>query len=177
MKARKDKYDSSEENNAFILQEAAVAYNAAAGAGSKTNPFEILGIKRELDDLDEAKNTLSVISYIRKGIPKKALDHLAETAGFTSAEIASMVHTSERTLRRYTPGQKLNTEQTERIIELALLYSKGAAVFEDLEQFKIWMDSPIGALGNQKPKTFLDTSMGIQFLTEELGRIEHGIFA
>jgi uncharacterized protein (DUF2384 family) len=32
-------------------------------------------------------------------------------------------------------------------------------------------------LGNIKPKELLDTSLGIEILMNELGKIEHGIFA
>ncbi|MBK7098856.1 MAG: DUF2384 domain-containing protein [Sphingobacteriales bacterium] len=46
-----------------------------------------------------------------------------------------------------------------------------------MDQFKLWMSSPVMALGNKMPKEFLDTSMGIDLLMDELGRIEYGIFA
>ncbi len=75
------------------------------------------------------------------------------------------------------PKQKLNAEQSERVIELAKLYSRGEEVFDSLDAFKEWMDNRIMALGNKKPKEFLDTSLGIEMLMNELGRIEQGIFA
>jgi putative toxin-antitoxin system antitoxin component (TIGR02293 family) len=110
-------------------------------------------------------------------MPKKALDTLLDKTGITTGEIAEIIHTSDRTLRRYTPQQKLNPDQTERVIQLAHLYSRGEEVFDTLDSFKEWMNSTVIALGNKKPKEFLDTSIGIDYLMEELGRIEHGIFA
>ena len=97
--------------------------------------------------------------------------------GLTVAEISTIIRTSDRTLRRYTARQKLNPEQSERIIELAKLYSRGEEVFGNMDAFKQWMNSTVIALGNKKPKTYLDTSLGIDLLMNELGRIEHGIFA
>ena len=91
--------------------------------------------------------------------------------------MAAIVHTSDRTLRRYTANQKLSQEQSERMIEMARLYSRGEEVFGTMDKFKQWMDNTILALGNKKPKEYLDTSMGINMLMNELGRIEHGIFA
>lgn len=117
------------------------------------------------------------ISYMREGIPKIAIDNLTEVTGFSALEMAALLHTTDRTLRRYEPAQKLNPEQSERLIELALLYARGEEVFDTLEPFKIWMDAPVMALGDKKPRSFLDTSMGIELLMDELGRIEHGIFA
>ena len=92
-------------------------------------------------------------------------------------EMASIIHTSDRTLRRYTPQQKLSQEQSERMVEMARLYSRGEEVFGTMEQFRQWMDSVLLPFGNKKPKEFLDTSLGIAMIMDELGRIEHGIFA
>jgi uncharacterized protein (DUF2384 family) len=39
------------------------------------------------------------------------------------------------------------------------------------------MSSPIPSLEMKAPKEFLDTSVGIHFLMDELGRIQHGVFA
>jgi putative toxin-antitoxin system antitoxin component (TIGR02293 family) len=91
--------------------------------------------------------------------------------------MAAITHTSDRTLRRYKPQQKLSQEQSERMIELARLYSRGETVFGSITAFRQWMDTTLLPLGNKKPKAFLDTSLGINMLLDEIGRIEHGIFA
>lgn len=117
------------------------------------------------------------IAIIRKGVPKKALDNLINSTGISPTEIAHIIGTSDRTLRRYTPKQKLNPEQSERIIELAKLYSRGEEVFGRIDDFNVWMNTSLIALGNKKPKEYMDTSIGIDLLMNEIGRIEHGIFA
>jgi len=117
------------------------------------------------------------ISVIRKGVSKKAMDKLMEITGIAAKEMASIMRLSDRTLRRYNSQTLLNPEQSERVIELARLYSRGEQVFGNLESFKEWMNSTVMALGNKKPKEFLDTSLGINILMDELGKIEHGIFA
>lgn len=123
------------------------------------------------------QNDNDFITVIRGGVPKKALDNLMDVTGITTGEISGIIRTSDRTLRRYSSQQKLNPEQSERIIELAGLYSRGEEVLGSLDSCKHWMDSIITALGNKKPKEFLDTSLGIKMLMNELGRIEQGIFA
>ncbi|MEJ0103504.1 MAG: antitoxin Xre-like helix-turn-helix domain-containing protein [Bacteroidota bacterium] len=117
------------------------------------------------------------IQCIREGVPKKALDSLIDITGISNIEISAIIRTSDRTLRRYSPKQKLNAEQSERVIELAKIYSRGEEVFGTLDAFKEWMNGSVMALGNKRPKEFLDTSMGIEMLMDELGRIEYGIFA
>ena len=157
-----------------ILEEPAVAYSSATALVK--NPFALMGFTHE-KAYEGMPDSTDFIAHIRAGIPKKALDYLAGIIGFSDIEMAEILHTSDRTLRRYTPSQKLNAEQSERIIELARLYTRGAEVFDDLDQFKTWMFTPVDALGAKRPKEFLDTSIGIGLLMEELGRIEHGIFA
>jgi putative toxin-antitoxin system antitoxin component (TIGR02293 family) len=127
--------------------------------------------------LSVSKGIHDFIALIRKGISRQSLDHLMQLTGITTDEMAAIMHTSERTLRRYTATTVLNPEQSERAFELARLYSRGEEVFGSLELFKDWMSNTVLALGNKKPKEFLDTSLGIDVLMDELGRIEHGIFA
>ena len=117
------------------------------------------------------------INLIRNGIPKQAMTNLMDIADLSLVEMATITHTSDRTLRRYKPQQKLPQEQSERMIELARLYSRGEEVFGTMAAFRQWMDATLLSLGNKKPKEFLDTSIGINMLLDELGRIEHGIFA
>jgi uncharacterized protein (DUF2384 family) len=58
-----------------------------------------------------------------------------------------------------------------------MLYKKGTEVFSDAFLFNQWLISNNIALGNKTPKSFLDTSLGISLLMDELTKIEHGIFA
>jgi uncharacterized protein (DUF2384 family) len=57
------------------------------------------------------------------------------------------------------------------------LYQFGIEVLGSLDNFKIWINSPILALGQQKPKEFLDTSLGITMLKNILGRIQYGVYS
>jgi putative toxin-antitoxin system antitoxin component (TIGR02293 family) len=138
--------------------------------------LEMMGIA-QLAPFNKVENLADFITCIRAGVPKRAMDHLMEITGINATEMAGITRTSDRTLRRYSAKQRLNAEQSERVIELAKVYSRGEVVFGTLAAFREWMNSSVLALGNQKPKEFLDTSMGIEMLMEELGRIEHGIFA
>ncbi len=128
-------------------------------------------------DFTDIKNNSDFIKVIRSGIPKQAMTHLMEIADISLTEMASIIHTSDRTLRRYTAQQRLSPEQSERMVEMAGVYSRGAEVFGSLANFRQWMDSVLLPFGNKKPKELLDTSIGIGMIMDELGRIEHGIFA
>jgi putative toxin-antitoxin system antitoxin component (TIGR02293 family) len=138
--------------------------------------ISIMGMQSK-HEYSEIQNDNDFIGVIRSGIPKAALTHLMDIADLTLIEMANIVHTTDRNLRRYTPTQKLPRDQSEGIVEVAKLYSRGEEVFGNMEQFRKWMNTVLLPFGNKKPKEFLDTSLGIGMIMNELGRIEHGILA
>ncbi|PQJ11782.1 hypothetical protein CJD36_008280 [Flavipsychrobacter stenotrophus] len=173
---RKEKsYTTPEASESQQLHEPMIAYTISSNsAASRTIGMMGMAGKK---DFDSIKNENDFISIIRSGIPKQAMTHLMDVADLTLLEMAIITHTSDRTLHRYKPQQKLSQEQSERMIELARLYSRGEEVFGSIEAFRQWMDAVLLPLGNKKPKAFLDTSLGINMLLDEIGRIENGIFA
>jgi putative toxin-antitoxin system antitoxin component (TIGR02293 family) len=167
-------YTKEREENTIVSEPFAAYGNVQDVAAIRT--IGLMGMEGKRD-FEGIKNENDFINVIRTGIPKQAMTHLMQVADLTLNEMANIVHTSDRTLRRYTPSQKLSQEQSERMVEMARLYSRGEEVFGTMENFKEWMDTILLPLGNKKPKEFLDTSLGISMLMDELGRIEHGIFA
>lgn len=155
------------------VNEPAMAYTLPTTTSRTIGMMGMAG-KKEFESITSDSD---FISLIRNGIPKQAMTNLMDIADLSLIEMATITHTSDRTLRRYKPQQKLPQEQSERMIELAKLYSRGEEVFGSIAEFRQWMDATLLPLGNKKPKEFLDTSIGINMLLDELGRIEHGIFA
>jgi len=174
---KKSGYGSIEDHDkSGIVSEPYVAYGNILPDTVSARTIGLMGMegKKAFADI---KNDNDFIGIIRAGIPKQAMTHLMEIADITLTEMAAIVHTSDRTLRRYTPQQKLSQEQSERMVEMARLYSRGEEVFGSLNDFKEWMNTVLLPFGNKKPKEFLDTSLGIGMIMDELGRIQHGIFA
>lgn len=148
---------------------------------SSTNSYlkrsvSFLGIAG-LKPYNEIENNVDLIDYIREGIPHKSLEELMIVTNLSSEEINGSVYILDSVYNTQKFQQKLNPLQTARLIEIAKLYSRGEEVFGNLDYFKSWIDSKTISLGNKKPKSFLDTSLGIDILMTELGRIENGIFA
>lgn len=174
--ARKPKsYINEEETTPMQVNEPMAMY-AVSPASAAMRTIGMMGMTGK-KDFDAIKNENDFINIIRAGIPRQAMTHLMDVADLSLLEMASITHTSDRTLRRYKPQQKLSQEQSERMIELARLYSRGEEAFGTIADFRRWMDATLLPLGNKKPKEFLDTSLGINMLLDEIGRIEHGIFA
>ncbi|MFX0194763.1 MAG: antitoxin Xre/MbcA/ParS toxin-binding domain-containing protein, partial [Candidatus Hodarchaeota archaeon] len=45
------------------------------------------------------------------------------------------------------------------------------------DKFLAWMDHPNRALADKTPLSLLNSRFGAEMLLDELGRIEHGVFA
>ncbi len=119
----------------------------------------------------------NLINRTRTGISMHQLEKIINRYDLTLKEIAAILNVSERTLQRYENADILSKDASDRALHLQRLYEKGAEVFGSLDKFKGWMKSNILYFKNEKPITFLDTIFGFELLEQELGRIEHGIFA
>jgi putative toxin-antitoxin system antitoxin component (TIGR02293 family) len=131
----------------------------------------VLNFKRPIS------SDFDLLELTRAGLPKKALVHLIKSVAFTFQELAAIMHISERTLQRFDENTLIDAAYSEKAIELARLYVRGEQVFGSLERFKLWMKTPSYVFKNQTPASFLDTSLGFDLISKELGRIEHGLYA
>ncbi len=121
------------------------------------------------------KNSFGYIDLSRKGLTFKQLKDILKYTKLTIKELPNIIAISERQLLRYKDDQILRKDISDQMIQVAQLYSKGYSIFEQELHFQEWMHSEIQGLGFEKPINLLDTSMGIQILINELGRLEHGI--
>lgn len=124
------------------------------------------------------KDVIAIIEIIRNGISYKDFNKIADNTPFSLTEWAHYLQLSERTIQRNQKEKKsFQPIQSERIVELSMLYKYGVEVFGDKNNFNTWLSSKSIPLGGRKPKDLLDTKFGISMVKDELGRIEHGILA
>ena len=119
-----------------------------------------------------------LINTMRKGIAYNTFNKMAASSPFSLEEWCSFLHVSERTIQRYKKEKKaFDPIQSEKILEITLLYNKGVGVFGNTQKLDVWLESNNVALGGIKPKELLDSTFGIAMLRDELIRIEHGVLA
>lgn len=118
-----------------------------------------------------------LVALSRKGIQKQALLNLGEALNLTLKELSALLPVTERTLQRRNIHSLLSPAVSEQIILITELTAKGKEVFGSLEAFRKWLKEENIALGGQPPINLLDTSIGVQLVTDQLGRIEHGVYA
>jgi putative toxin-antitoxin system antitoxin component (TIGR02293 family) len=117
------------------------------------------------------------IAAARRGIRKSKLYEVAALYGVSLEELSGWLHSSYRNLQRRPDDALLDSTRTEKLLELVNLANRGAEVLGTLANFREWVHAPILALGNRRPKEFLDTSIGIRHLEHLLGRLEWGVFS
>jgi uncharacterized protein (DUF2384 family) len=103
---------------------------------------------------------------------------IADKAPFTQTEWASILHLSERTLQRYAKNEGVFAPMNaERVMQIAKLLEQGKATFGKVENFYNWLKrEPYMMEGNLSMQD-LSTYDGIQRISTQLSRIQHGLFA
>ena len=88
---------------------------------------------------------------------------------------ADLLDISYKTVSRYQKeDKKFSALQSEYILKTIVLFHKGDKVFGNTDSFTKWLDKPSYGLGNLVPRAVITTVTGINFVMDELNRIEHG---
>ena len=123
------------------------------------------------------KTSLEFYGAVRKGVPKLAIDHLAEVMDIPMTKMAILLNLSYKTLTRKNKADLLDTSVSSHAYEIADTVAKGLQVFEDEDRLNRWLNKENRALNGAKPYDLLDTSSGIKLVNQILGRIEEGIYS
>ncbi len=146
-------------------------------ANLNINVMEVLEPLASYSKADDVQS-FALVNLVRNGIQFGAFDKMAGQCGFSMAEWAEYLHLSERSMQRYRKENKpFDPLQSEKILEIALLYNRGIEVFGNIEKFSEWLGQENIYLGNIKPKSLLDSTFGINLVKDELIKIEQGILA
>lgn len=118
-----------------------------------------------------------IIAAIRMGIPYKLFELIKDSTPFTENDWANFLDISSKSLQRYrsSAGHHFKPIHSEKIIEMAEVTKVGLDVFGDMEKLKLWLNTPVYALGKMKPIELLKDSYGKELVISELIRINHGI--
>jgi putative toxin-antitoxin system antitoxin component (TIGR02293 family) len=121
---------------------------------------------------------LKKVSISRNGLSIEFVIDLMQSYDFSKQETSRLADISTKTLERHLQSGKMFVGlQSDRLLELAELYQGGIEVFGARDKFIKWLNAKIPALRNTAPKEWLDTHHGITMISDELGKIKHGIFA
>lgn len=107
-----------------------------------------------------------------------AFNDMVTIANYDKDFAADLLDVSYKTVTRYQKeDKKFSHLQSEYILKTIVLFHKGVKVFGNTDSFNRWLDKPAYGLGNLIPRTVITTVTGINFVMDELNRIEHGDLA
>jgi len=120
----------------------------------------------------------AIIETIRNGITFSKFKKLFTSFPFSQADWSWFLGVSERTMQRYKKEQKpFDKLQSEKILNIFLLYKRGEEIFGNTDKFYQWLNTSNISLGGGTTKKHIDNNFGISYLNDTLTRIEHGISA
>jgi putative toxin-antitoxin system antitoxin component (TIGR02293 family) len=125
-------------------------------------------LKRRIANLDELRET------VKAGLPYASLEALIGKLGLGREEAAAALHLPQRTIARRKKEQRLQADESDRVLRLARISAQAMATLGSEEKVAQWLRRPNRALGNRTPLDLLDSDIGIRQVEAILSRIAHG---
>lgn len=126
----------------------------------------------------KASSSLAVAEQIMKGLSYKKLERLQQALELPADRIATAVGVSPRTLSRRKDDGALTAEESDRLVQLGILFDEAVDLFEqEVAPARDWFKRPNRGLGGTTPLEAARTFVGAREVERLIGRLEHGVFA
>ncbi len=133
------------------------------------------------DNLSTINNNLNepaeIITYIRNGIPSRAINSVLENTSVSRAQLSSILHINDLDIKQYDEQEKLSIDQSNILYEFARLYVRGLDILGDKQTLDQWLNRQNLALGEKTPLELLDTIEGFRLVDNLLAQIEYGFYS
>jgi len=160
---------------ALVVKSVSIDFGLTKNLSQSEMTWKLLGGRHFLTR--KPKTSLEFYVAVRKGIPKRSIDFLAQVMNIPMTKMAILLNLSYKTLTRKNKVDLLDSPISSHAYEIADTIAKGLGVFEEKERFNRWLNKENRALNGAKPYDLLDTSMGIKLVNQILGRIEEGVYS
>ncbi len=132
--------------------------------------------RKARDDYSHVHDNTAMAHRVEEGLPVIDLVEFGKHAGFTTDELAQLIHVPPRTYaRRVAAKARLKVPEGERAVRLMRIYDRAKQLFVTHENTRGWLNGRIRALGGKTPLQFAQTEPGAREVENIIGRIEHGI--
>ena len=118
------------------------------------------------------QSSTDIISAIRAGISREEVLAFCRRIRRSLTALAKVLPASYSLL---TKRDVYDAQVGERVMQIAMVYEAGLAVFGEVERFNAWLDTPAPQLEGQRPFELLDTGYGINLVKQWIHRIDHGL--
>jgi putative toxin-antitoxin system antitoxin component (TIGR02293 family) len=136
---------------------------------------ELLGGRKVLGK--KLHSRLDFIPLLRAGLPYEALEAVTGKLDISIEVVSASLQLARRTLARRKEQNRLDGQESERIVRLADVAARAVGLLGSLAQAKQWLTTNNRALGGVAPISLLDTDVGTRAVEDVLLRIEHGVYS
>lgn len=120
-------------------------------------------------------NNAALAARVEEGVPVLDLVAFGRDAGFTSEELAKLIHVPPRTYaRRMAARGRLKLDEGERAVRLMRVYEHAKQLFTTHEDTRQWLNMRLPALGGRTPLDYARTEPGAQEVEHLIERIGDG---
>jgi putative toxin-antitoxin system antitoxin component (TIGR02293 family) len=122
-------------------------------------------------------STAELTKQIKSGLKYQELAEFQRHSELPLNWITRILKLPKRTMARRKKARKLNSEESERLVRLALLFDKATSLFEgDKAAARNWLETPCKDLGGAPPLAIAETELGARAVEDLIGQLEHGVF-
>lgn len=125
-----------------------------------------------------ASSTPAHVERLRKDLASghQSMEKVRQALNVSTAELADLIRVPTRTLARRKESQRLEPDESDRLVRLARIVGLALRLFEgDLAQARHWLLASNLALGGEAPVRMATTEVGAREVEHLMGRLEHGI--
>lgn len=118
---------------------------------------------------------MNLMHKIQEGLPTAFAESLIKRKTLSRQELFTFI--PPRTWARRLKENRLNPEESERLVMIERLIDFATAVFGDKEKAHLWLRTPNSSLENESPFDLIYNETGRRMIETILGRIQHGIYS
>lgn len=115
------------------------------------------------------------IETARRGVPGRVVGQAVGVLGHRET-FASLMGTTVGNLNRFYRRTTLGAAQSEALLDMLRVVSRGLDAFGDLDGVQRWFDTASPALGDERPIDLCDTFEGRRAIDGILHKIQYGEF-
>ena len=120
-------------------------------------------------------NTNAFIRAVREGISGKVVKQAVNVVGQRDLFVR-LVGVSPGNLHRVYQRSSLSANQSEALLDALRVFYRASTVLGGLDAAHEWLETPLPAMGAQRPLDFCDTFSGRRLVQQAIAKIEHGEF-
>jgi putative toxin-antitoxin system antitoxin component (TIGR02293 family) len=147
-----------------------------ATAPENINPVVIDRKQRGVSIGAPYETQLEAAGLVEAGLPFSVISRFQKTSGLTFERIKKVARISEGSFARRKQSGRLSQDESERLLRLARVYECAVGLYDGDQAGALqWLETPVPALGNQRPLDAAQTEPGAREVEDLIGRIEHGV--